>query len=237
VVDLRFVSGEKGKMSKIIITEELTEQISWMRKQGISVAEIAKTLGLNRNTLNTHCWRQGFKKELEQALTSIPGFCRDHFCSTSGYNVGKLPIITDTLKRNINKFNALAIFGFQHCEEQVDLMKKYQKHIIAVDCRREVFNKDKEIKTILDDLLKEGIVEDVLKPIKLNYSKCSAYINLTGREHFIQKVYDCGFYPIISIVHPRIGMSHDISSLERSIRLGAKIHYLEGTLAAVAVFE
>lgn len=209
-------------MSKKVITEDIDKQISEMRKQSISVEKIARILNLNPGSLKIYLYRKSYRKEWNEAKDICP---LDDFCPTGGFSPEKIKLIIDVLKRVIDKYKSLLIIGYQHCEEIVDLMKKYKKYIIVVDCREQAFGEDKSIKTYRANANGQKF-KNILDEIKLNYPNVAVYNNLTGRKKLIGEVYKRDFYPIITVASERPGRNQKISAAEKCRELGATTYKL-----------
>lgn len=226
---------EKESMGKTVITKEVAEQMLQLRKQGKSIPKISKTFGLNPGSVRMHFYRQTNEKEWQEAKASVPNMNRAYYCPSSGFDPKKLKHVIDTLKRNIYAFTTLLIIGYQHCEEIVDLMKRYGIHVIAIDCRRQAFYGAEGIETIVANALDLEEITKILDRIIRDYPKCAIYYNLTGRIYLLEEIYKRKFYPKISVVSSRLG-GKDVSSFEQSKQLNAKSHHLKGSMS-VAISE
>lgn len=214
---------------KTVITKDIEKKISKMKDEGKSIEEISKILGLNSSSVRSHCYNQLSEKDWKEAKDSVPGMKRYQFCPTNGFNSKKLEYVMDTLKRNINKFPALTIIGYQHYKKPVRLMKRKKKHIIGIDCRKKVFNRSKGIEPIVANALDLKEFTKTLNRIKYNYPNCAIYYNLTGRKELLKEIHK-RFSIVASVVSSRPGYGQRVSSLDCARELGAKLHHLKGTM-------
>jgi hypothetical protein len=207
----------------MVITNEVAEKIFNWRSQGISVSWISYYLGISENTIISHLRLKSYEKELYEAMPNLKR--RSNFCSTSGYCPEKIKYIVNTMKKNINLFDAILIIGFEHCKSIVNLMDQTNKKIIGNDVRESVFSRYPQVQKIVKDAV-DLEFRDTLDEIKRTNSRCAAYVNLTGKADLIEYVFSCDFNPIVAVVYDREDKTRYTSSLNRCKDLGFKTYHL-----------
>ena len=212
-------------MGRKKISEEQSKQIAQMKNEDKDFEEIAKILGLKLGGVKNHYYKKIFKNTNRVHISSTKNHCSDR-----GFHPNKLPWVTKTLVKHLDKYDASLIIGNQHCEDIAEIIKEEGKYIFSVDDTPERCKKNEITESFNADCLTPGF-KTYLDGIQSRYPKCSAYINLNGKKDLIEEIFNRKFYPIVAIVSARGKKSKNESSLAYCKRQGAQIRFLDSGVA------